>query len=325
MSLNFDDEWLKRLQRQMDEIRRLVDQPAVRAAMRQLQSVQPHLDEVNRALRPQVESINRALRAFHASSTQQQLAAQYRELAEQVQRAVDPWRGRLPQIMEDATRAADAMRASWEAAIPANWRDLSFDEIEAVLDLMDESGWALVWTPRGEIVRMLIEADGEEREQRLLAVEGDVLDDLLAATEGLSSAELKELVDGNRESIACFRDQRFLASQALSTIVFTTLFHRHIDAKFADARSKIEPLDPRDATIANVRVYCVLRSVLVAIDTYYGREDEAIPTRFNRHASAHRLSAEQYTRLNALAAIMLSTSLLRELDARGGLLPDTNN
>jgi hypothetical protein len=199
----------------------------------------------------------------------------------------------------------EAAQASWEASVPANWRDLSFDEIEEVLDLMEKSGWALVWTPRAEIIRMLLETGAEARGEALLAAEGDVLVDLLAATDGLARPELVSLAEANRESIGSYRDGRFLAAQALSTITFTTLFHRHIDAKFADARTKLEPLDPRDATISNIRLYCVLRAVLLAIEAYYGRDDEAIPTRFNRHASTHRLSAEQYTRLNALAAIML--------------------
>jgi hypothetical protein len=212
------------------------------------------------------------------------------------------------------------VQASWEAAVPDNWRDLTFAEIESVLDLMEESGWALVWTPRVNVVRALIVANADDREETLLRFEQDILDDLVAATTGLTSTEGVELAEPNLEAIASYRDERFRASQALSTVVFTTLFHRHIDVKFVNGRTSLEPLDPREATIANMRVYCVLRAVLVAIDTYYGGGGEPIPTRFNRHASMHRLAPEQYTRLNALAALMLTTAILCELDARGELL-----
>lgn len=320
MGFNMDDEWFRRIERQMREIRKLIDQPALREAMRQLQSIQPHIDKMNRALQPQLEAVNRAMRAWQ-NGPAEQMAKQYQEMLEQVQRATDPWRGRLPEIMETAARAAEAMHASWQAAVPSNWRDLGFGEIEAVLDLMEESGWALVWIPRGEILRMLIAAHADRREECLLNVEGDVLDDLTTATAGLSAEELAELKAANGEAIGCYRDGRFLAAQSLATVIFSTLFHLHIDARFADGKARIEPLDPRDATLANIRLYCVLRAALVAIATYYPKDSEPIPTKFNRHASTHRLAAEQYTRLNALAGLMLSTALLCEVDARGELLP----
>ena len=38
-----------------------------------------------------------------------------------------------------------------------------------------------------------------------------------------------------------------------------------------------------------------------------------VPTRYNRHATAHATGAIQVTKLNAIAAILLATSLLREL------------
>jgi hypothetical protein len=43
-------------------------------------------------------------------------------------------------------------------------------------------------------------------------------------------------------------------------------------------------------------------------------EDEEVPSRYNRHATTHRVSPVQYTELNALAALMLMTSLLAEIN-----------
>lgn len=320
MGLNFDDEWFIRIERQMRAIRKLIDEPALREAMRRVKSVQSHIEGINRVMLPQLEAVNRTLRAWQEGPAQQ-MARQYEEMFEQVRRATDPWHGRLPEIMDAAARAAEALHTSWQAAVPSNWRDLAFVEIEAVLDLMEESGWALVWIPRGEIVRTLIETDADAREARLLSVEADVLDDLLFATDGLTRPELTELRDANREAIDSYRDQRLLAAQSLATVVFTTLFHQQIAQTFGGGRTRIEPLDPRDATIANIRLYCVLRVVLVAIVSYSPKDGEPIPNKFNRHASTHRLSAAQYTRLNALAALMLSTALLCEIDKRGALLP----
>jgi hypothetical protein len=324
MSFNFDPEWLRRLERQMEQIRRTFDNPAIREALRRIETVQPTLDRINKLIQPQMEAVDRALRAWQAGpgyEATRQALEQSARLAEQIQRAVDPWRGRLPEIMEAAARAARAAHEAWEAAVPGNWRDLAFDEIERVLDVMEESGWALVWTPRAEIVRELIGTESESRDEKLLEREQAVLDDLSEATRALAVSPEAELAAANQEAIGSYLDGRYRASQALATVIFTTLFHRYVSEKFAKGRMSLEPLDPREATLGNVRRYCVLRSVLVAIDTYFGRDDEPIPTRFNRHASTHRLSPEQYTKLNALAALMLTTSLLSEVAAGGTLLP----
>ncbi len=328
MSFNFDPEWLRRIERQMEQIRRTLDNPALREALRKFETVQPTLDLMSKAIQPQLEAVDRALRAWRedpAYEATRRALEQSARLAEQVQRAVDPWRGRLPEIMETAARAARVAHEAWQAAVPGNWRDLAFDEIERVLDLMEESGWALVWTPRAEIVRELIGAESDLRDEKLLELEQTVLDDLSEATRALAGSAEAELAAGNLEAIDSYVDGRFRASQALATVIFTELFHRYVSEKFADGRTSLKPLDPREATLGNVRRYCVLRSVLVAIETYFGRDDEPIPTRFNRHASAHRLSPEQYTKLNALAALMLTTSLLSEVAASGTLLPETDD
>jgi hypothetical protein len=55
-------------------------------------------------------------------------------------------------------------------------------------------------------------------------------------------------------------------------------------------------------------------TALVTTSRYSSVEDEPVPTKYNRHATTHSVSAEQYTELNALAAVMLMTSLLAEIN-----------
>jgi hypothetical protein len=62
------------------------------------------------------------------------------------------------------------------------------------------------------------------------------------------------------------------------------------------------------------KIAAIYKTAARAIATYWGDEEEPIPTSFNRHASTHRVSDVQHTRVNALAALLLATSLLRELD-----------
>ncbi|MEU5015790.1 hypothetical protein AB0G35_37175 [Streptomyces sp. NPDC021749] len=42
-----------------------------------------------------------------------------------------------------------------------------------------------------------------------------------------------------------------------------------------------------------------------------------MPKGFNRHATSHAASVVQYTTANAVTALMLAVSVLREIDDRG--------
>jgi hypothetical protein len=45
MAFKFDDEWLRRLNRQMDDVRRAFASPAIEAALRQFKAIQPQFEE----------------------------------------------------------------------------------------------------------------------------------------------------------------------------------------------------------------------------------------------------------------------------------------
>jgi hypothetical protein len=76
-----------------------------------------------------------------------------------------------------------------------------------------------------------------------------------------------------------------------------------------------EEQEPEEATIRQHR----LRSIFVvgrgALATWWPLGKKPVPTQFNRHASLHRLTSEQYTEHNALVGLMLVVPLLREVDA----------
>jgi hypothetical protein len=294
------------LRKQIAQIQKAMQTSAVQDALRQIASVQPYLaqiEEVRRSIAPNIEEISRAT---------QQWAEPIRRIQEMASSVSQV--GHIQETLESLRPTFEALGASWQAQLPENWRELEISQIKEAVDIMGETGWSLVWTPRAEIVLALIASKPEEHEITLLSHENEILDDLLDATNGLSAQELEHLAEANRQIIRAYRDTP-LAAQALAGVAFTTIFHTHLGyKKFKEGRDDLETYDPDEAAIADVRTCCVLSTCLIVIDRYMGEDGEPVPTRFNRHASAHGLSEEQYTRVNALAAAMLITSLLCELD-----------
>jgi hypothetical protein len=298
MSSGFDED----LRRQVERLRRAVLTPAVREALRQADAFRPRLQEITR-LQRQVQL-----------ATSQWVLDVRRQLE-----AFEAWGPKLPEVLE-ATRAAVAQfRETWERSLPDNWRDLEFAEIQLVAEFMEDTGWALVWAPRAEVVRSLVNSAASERERILLEHSDMVLDDLEAITEAAAvDPALEHLADANREAIDAYRAGHTRAAQALAGVVFTATFHVILGFKsFKAGRAELDKIDPQEAAVGTFRRSCVLRVARTAIDAYFGSAGEPVPTRFNRHASAHRVPVEQFTPINALGALMLTSSLIREFASLG--------
>lgn len=188
---------------------------------------------------------------------------------------------------------------------------------------MEETGWSLVWLPRVTLINQLLAADPGSRDAILLAADEEVVEDALTALSEITDPDLQWLASVVRdEAISSYRDGRYVAAQAAATVVFTALFHGPLGfEKF----NTLDDLDPRDGGFREFRLLCILRVFALALKRFDPKDTAAMPKRFNRHASAHRLSQVQYTQLNALVAIMITTSLLRELETQREMPPPPAN
>jgi hypothetical protein len=210
----------------------------------------------------------------------------------------------------------ERFRQVWEEALPPNWGGLSaVDGVSRILEFMDETGWALAWVPRSEVITELLAAEDEKRAVVLLASETEILGDLVACLSEISDPSLHESRDSAAEAVECYRDGKPRGAQALATNLFSTLIHENLEQpSFAKARAEFTRDDPMHVNIGRFRLVAILRTAGRAIDVYRGEPDEPVPTVFNRHASTHQVGAVQYTRLNALTSLMLVVSVIRELD-----------
>jgi hypothetical protein len=221
-------------------------------------------------------------------------------------------------VTQDLLAGVDLTRLEqvWRRNLPPNWRDLpSWKEVEDTLGIMQETGWCLVWCPRAEVIRQLLEADDSDARIRLLLEsKGLVIDDL---RDCLSSVTRQE-VDGHRSAamaaIEAFADGHIAAAQALAASDISALINGTLGIRtFGEARRSLEG-DPIESPLPSFRLQAVLDTVSRSLQEYYAHRGDPVPAAFNRHATVHSMSPEQFTEVNSLASLLLLVAFLKELD-----------
>lgn len=283
-------------------------------------------DDVFRRLSEQIagmqEGIRRAVGVEWLEAIGEQMRQQtesfQRALASAVSPALEQWSLQLPKIsaawVEQMRPIFEQLRRAWEDALPPNWEGFDVEEVSTAIERTGNTGYCLVWIPRIEIVREVLAADETATKKVLLARRDDVLDDALAILAEVAEPELALERDAAEEAIRAFRDGHSKPAQALASSVFTSAAHKLFEMGTKAIKKRMAETHPDEATIAQLRIRTIFLAGTHALADFW--PDHARPVRrdFNRHNTAHRITAEQWTDANALSAIMLSTAFLRELD-----------
>jgi hypothetical protein len=219
-------------------------------------------------------------------------------------------------LVKDALRASRDFAEAFGEAMPDNWHGLTNPQIFAAVELMEGTGWSLLWTPPAETVIEILETrDPDRRREILLDSEARILFDLDSMLERIEQASLQNLREAGRESLEAYRCGLFSPSQALSASILSSALHQHLgESKHSKVRERFAGANEKDAPIREFRWVAVQVAVGKVLEQY--NPATGLPERsdFNRHASAHRVKKPQYRQVNALSALMLVTALLMELD-----------
>lgn len=240
------------------------------------------------------------------------------ESAERAQRALQSSVVRT--VVESYTRLWDQLRPSIEVAframadaLPPNWGDV---DLGSAVDLA-EQGWPIVWVPNSGIVARLVAASSdEEREAIVIAEAVGVVQDVIDALDAAAAPGESAIVDALREAAASASDGRWIACQATTAVTLDTLvgaetlIKRHLS-------TITERYSVDDVTLYEMRLALILRAVPPAFTEFRVHRGDPVPSRFNRHATVHRVSYDQLTKLNALTGLLIATSLTCELAAHG--------
>jgi hypothetical protein len=235
-------------------------------------------------------------------------------------------RGALLELIAELSAVPD-LASLPRGYYPPNWWSVAQLDGDAAIAIMQEEGIPLAWVPRAEIVADLIAApDAAARDTILVARTSEIVEDCRQRLAEVLEDDLQHLDGLAGDALRALEQANPTAAQALAANVFDTLLRdvRHRGRLFAGSSGRfkyqhvtggITPVS--DETLVGVyRATCVLTPVLKAL-AEFNFETDPVPGRFARHATAHRAGTTQYTPANAVIAIMLATSLLREAQESG--------
>jgi hypothetical protein len=211
----------------------------------------------------------------------------------------------------DPSWVEESLRKAW----PPNWRELGdSSKVDQVLAIMDETGWCLVWCPRRELIETLVDApDVGARTAILLDAQELVLEDLRGCLAQTSGEEIADHRDAAGRAIDAFASGHDAAAQALAAADLSALINGTLGLSFHRAEQRLQG-DPMEASINAFREQAVFNMVSLSLQRYYADRGDPIPASFSRHATAHSISNEQYTKVNSLAALLLLVAFIKELD-----------
>jgi hypothetical protein len=213
-------------------------------------------------------------------------------------------------------RFAAGFEEQLRAGAPPNWQCADdWPNLNMFSETVNQDGIPLAWVPRGDIVVGLVHAEGIDGRRAILADrEADIVQDCFTCLDDVDAPELAEFVANAREAVRAFQDHHAKPAQALATVVLDAVLRLLFAApNFSYGGIRRQLADTWDnATLRYMRSALVLAAIPGALEEFWPNRGDPVPIRFNRHASAHTVHAEQFTRTNALVAIMTITSLLRE-------------
>lgn len=290
-------------------------------------SLAPLSEGVRRQMLPALERLSTS------SLVPAGLAASQAMLAEMAARIADT-SGLTDRIREALEPVFAAQRSQFERIFesladstarlyPENWRDATDLDWQTALTICLEEGIPLAGVPRRETVEALMAATTSAQRRSIIGRRWrGVAADCAALLSEVDEPELQEHVRFAHKALRALRDGHPEAAQALLASLIDTMQRRHLakdlQEKVTRNRKNEPPLEVDEFTM---RVALVVAPIWASYAEFWERDGDPIPTTFARHASAHAVSGRQFSRINAVVALMVATSLIWFLGRNGSAAP----
>ena len=238
------------------------------------------------------------------------------EIIQKQQAPFSPFAKILEQQRKQWDSLFDSLRTLREALFPLNWKGVThpdFDVIEAIV--LDE-GIPLAWIPGSDTLQAVFDAPNAAKRRQILGRRWKrVVADCETALGEVSHPDLQLHLPFADDIVRALRDGHVSAAQALAANLLDSVLRRNFDQKsFKKVTTNKKGGDRFDLDAYQIRVAFTLGPIWRAYGEYWESQGDPIPRTFGRHPSAHAVSRAQYSRINAVVALMLVTSLLRLLD-----------
>lgn len=198
---------------------------------------------------------------------------------------------------------------------PSNLQHIEGLRLEDVEEVVMIDGIALYGVPRSEIAEKLIMADSVAARREILGRRWKAIAaDCRIALEGCASSSMTGHVAFAEAALDALDVGNSRAAQALAASILDTV----VNGYFGEKRRKLTPskknTNPDEYDEFTVREFIAFAPMWQAYQQFYPNQGDRIPTVFNRHASVHGVSNRQYSRRNAVQALLFVCSLLLFLD-----------
>jgi len=240
-----------------------------------------------------------------------------------------------PDVLEKA-KGNSALWHALELSRPKNWRGTGIKP-EAILAVARESGIPVAWIPPPDVLRRLASAASADRMAviRSHAAEiivqcdqllGECRDNWLGDDRILVGRAIEALKAGHHEAAMALAvdvgEALALWASVPHVLMFDSEEEKDAWAKM-HGRNKYKLAETELAAVGSQRELKrveILRHALIApipkfFTPFYARPQEVIPATVSRHATVHKPTIKHLSSDNALIAIMLCVSILREQQA----------
>ena len=225
-----------------------------------------------------------------------------------------------------------ALSAALRLIRPENWRGCGLRP-EQILPIAVDSGIPVVWVPPTSVLKALVAAEPADRMGVLMASEAEVVAQCRLLLDECSDPWVSEMRTLIGRSLDAYQAGFHEAAMALAVAVGEPLAlwasvprvqmfessqaeqeweanrKRH---KYELAKRELAAAGPGAPKPVRVHRNALIAPIPKFFTPFYGEQDEEIPDTVSRHATVHQPTIEHLSQENALLAVMLCVSLLRQ-------------
>lgn len=205
---------------------------------------------------------------------------------------------------------------------PSNLRYISGLQLEEVEQVVMVDGIALYHVPRASIAEALIRANGASQRRGILGRRWKaILADCHAAVSGCTTETVAPYAKATVAALDALESGHAEAAQALTgsllDAIVNTYFGKDRYLYTPDKNGK-RTSDAYDEF--GVHEYIAFAPIWQAWQKFFPDEGKPVPRTFSRNATAHTVSAKQYTRRNAVQGLMIVCGILVFLDEQARVM-----
>jgi hypothetical protein len=197
--------------------------------------------------------------------------------------------------------------------LPPNWRDDSISIPSDLEILLLDEGLPLAWVPPTDVLALIFRAQNAAERRKVVGTRWKrIVQACVAELDRVSDPRLKGHVRFARAAAEPLLEGHWKSSQALSANLLDSILRKEFNGR--DRKRMTDQTSRPSIDDYPLRLAMVLGAIWAAHGQYWPDQGDKVPRKFSRHGSAHGVSHRQYSRINAVLALMHVTSLLRLLD-----------